>query len=144
MLVSLWIGGLQAAEKTWHLVTAKGEAIELSKVSYLLATSTETFDIVCVNGSTVSGVVSATLEERDPSGIQDIKKGDGQFSQLVGDNLIISGLKKTTQAQVLSLNGALYITQMLDDSQNVINVSKLQAGTYILNVGGTNIKFIKK
>lgn len=135
---------MQAAGKAWCLVTDKGEVVELSHVNYFLASSEETFDIVCSDGSSIKGVISISVEERNLSGIQEIRNDDGQFSQLVGDNLIVSGLKSATQAQVLSLSGVVYFTQMLNGEKEVISVSRLQPGTYILKVGETSIKFIKK
>lgn len=135
---------MQAAGKAWCLVTDKGEVVELSHVNYFLASSEETFDIVCSDGSSIKGVISISVEERNLSGIQEIRNDDGQFSQLVGDNLIVSGLKSATQAQVLSLSGVVYFTQMLNGEKEVISVSRLQPGTYILKVGETSVKFIKK
>ena len=135
---------MQAAGKAWCLVTDKGEVVELSHVNYFLASSEETFDIVCSDGSSIKGVISISVEERNLSGIQKIRNDDGQFSQLVGDNLIVSGLKSATQAQVLSLSGVVYFTQMLNGEKEVISVSRLQPGTYILKVGETSVKFIKK
>ena len=135
---------MQAAGKAWCLVTDKGEVVGLSHVNYFLASSEETFDIVCSDGSSIKGVISISVEERNLSGIQEIRNDDGQFSQLVGDNLIVSGLKSATQAQVLSLSGVVYFTQMLNGEKEVISVSRLQPGTYILKVGETSVKFIKK
>lgn len=143
-IAALWMGGLQAADKGWFIVTDKGEAVELSKVSYLLAASSETFDIVCIDSKTISGVAGVSLEEREVTGIKTIKAGDAMFSQLVGDELTISNAKAGTSMQVLSLSGIVYTTQTLKDGQNVVNVSQLQSGTYILKVGETSIKFIKK
>lgn len=134
-----------AAEKTWHIVTDKGDVIELSKVSFLLAASTETFDIVCSNGTTVSGVSGISFEQRESTSIQKVKTtNDAMFSQIVDDQLTISNAKSGTTAQVLNLSGNSIISQVLTDGQNIINVSKLQSGTYILKVGDTSIKFIKK
>ena len=135
---------VQAAEKTWHLVTDKGDAIELSNVSYLLAVSTESFDIVCKDGTTINGVSGISLEERESTGIKPINTGEAMFSQVVGDQIYISYAKAGTTAEVLSLSGIIHVSQSLTDGQNVINVSKLRSGTYILKIGDTSIKFIKK
>ena len=135
---------VQAAEKTWHLVTDKGDAIELSNVSYLLAASTESFDIVCKDGTTVNGVSGISLEERESTGVKSINTGEAMFSQVVGDQIYISYAKAGTTAEVLSLSGITHVSQSLTDGQNVINVSKLRSGTYILKIGDTSIKFIKK
>ena len=135
---------VQAAEKTWHLITDKGDAIELSNVSYLLAASTESFDIVCKDGTTINGVSGISLAEREPTGIKPINTDDAMFSQVVGDQIFISHVKAGTTAEVLSLSGIIHVSQTLADGQNIINVSKLRSGTYILKVGETSIKFIKK
>jgi hypothetical protein len=135
---------MQAADKAWFLVTDKGEAVELSKFSYLLAASSETFDIVCVDSKTISGVAGVSLEEREVTGIKALKAGDAMFSQMVGDELTISNAKAGTTMQVLSLSGIVYTNQTLKDGKNVINVSQLQSGTYLLKVGETSVKFIKK
>ena len=135
---------VQAAEKTWHLVTDKGDAIELSNVSYLLAASTESFDIVCKDGTTVNGVSGISLEERESTGVKSINTGEAMFSQVVGDQIYISHAKAGTTAEVLSLSGVIHVSQAMTDGQNIINVSKLRSGTYILKIGDTSIKFIKK
>lgn len=134
-----------AAEKTWHIVTDKGDTIELSKVSYFLATSTETFDIVCSDGTMVSRVSGISFEQRESTDIHDVKApNDAMFSQIVNDQLIISNVKPGTTAQVLDLSGNSIIIQVLTDRHNVINVSQLQTGIYILRVDDNSIKFIKK
>ena len=142
LLLSLTV--VQAAEKTWHLITDKGDAIELSNVSYLLAASTESFDIVCKDRTTVNGVSGISLEERESTGVKSINTGEAMFSQVVGDQIYISYAKAGTTAEVLSLSGITHVSQSLTDGQNVINVSKLRSGTYILKIGDTSIKFIKK
>ena len=136
--------GMQAAEKTWHLVTDKGVAVELSKISYLLAASEESLDIVCTDGTTVSGVTSIALEERESTSIESASTTESVFSKKVDGEIIISNAKANTLAQVLSPSGVTLISQTLNSGQNVINVSKLHSGTYILKVGETSIKFIKK
>jgi len=133
-----------ADEKTWHIVTDDDKAIELSAVSYLLAASTETFDIVCKDGSTISNVKGISVELRESTGIKSVNNGDAMFSQVVGDQIYISHAKAGTTAEVLSLSGIIHVSQTLADGQNIINVSKLRSGTYILKVGETSIKFIKK
>lgn len=141
----LFTVGLRAAEMTWHLVTDTDEAIELTKVSYLLASTQETFDIVCTDGTIVGNVKSIKLEKRESSGIQKTKpNGEGIFSQIVDGTLTISNAKAGTIAQVISVSGITCIAQTLTDGQNIINVSQLYQGTYILKVGDTTIKFIKK
>ena len=144
LLLLLSLSVLQAAEKTWHLVTDKGDAIELSNVSYLLAASTESFDIVCKDGTTINGVSGISLEERESTGVKSINTGEAMFSQVVGDQIYISYAKAGTTAEVLSLSGIVYVSQTLTDGQNIISVTQLRSGTYILKVGDTSIKFIKK
>ena len=142
LLLSITV--VQAAEKTWHLVTDKGDAIELSNVSYLLAASTESFDIVCKDGTTVNGVSGISLEERESTGVKSINTGEAMFSQVVGDQIYISYAKAGTTAEVLSLSGIVYVSQTLTDGQNIISVTQLRSGTYILKVGDPSIKFIKR
>ena len=139
-----WTAYAQTTEKTWFLVTDKGDAVKLSMVSYLMAASTETFDIVCTDGTTVSGVSSISLEEREETGIKTQKMGMAMFSQIVDDQITISHAKAGTTVQVLSLSGVTLCSQNLKEGANIINVSTLQSGTYILKVGDTNIKFIKR
>ena len=139
-----WTAYAQTTEKTWFLVTDKGDAVKLSMVSYLMAASTETFDIVCTDGTTVSGVSSISLEEREETGIKTQKMGMAMFSQIVDDQITISHAKAGTTVQVLSLSGVTLCSQNLKEGANIINVSTLQSGTYILKVGDTKIKFIKR
>lgn len=135
---------MHANEKTWHLVTDKGEAIELAQVNYLLAASTETFDIVLKDGSVVSSVSGIELQEIESSGISPAVNEDAVFSQVVDGEIIISNPPVGTEAKIYSYSGTLLISQKLTSGQNVINVSGITAGTYILNIGKTNVKFIKR
>ena len=135
---------IHANEKTWHLVTDKGKAIELAQVNYLLAASTETFDIVLKDGSVVNSVSGIELKEMESSGISPAVNEDAVFSQVVDGEIIISSPPAGFEAKIYSYSGTLLISQKLTSGQNVINVSELSAGTYILNIGKTNVKFIKR
>ena len=136
--------GMYANEKTWHLVTDKGDAIELANVNYLLASSTESFDIVLKDGSVINAVSGIELKEMESSGISPAVNKEATFSQTVDGELVISNSPTDSEAKIFSLSGALLISQKLTSGQNIINVSGLTAGTYILNIGKTNVKFIKR
>ena len=60
---------LYAADKTWRLVTDKGQVIDLSKVNYLLASDDESFDIVLIDGTSIGGVEGASVNSGEPESI---------------------------------------------------------------------------
>ena len=60
---------LYAADKTWRLVTGKGQVIDLSKVNYLLASDDESFDIVLIDGTSIGGVEGASVNSGEPESI---------------------------------------------------------------------------
>ncbi len=60
---------LYAADKTWRLVTDKGQVIDLSKVNYLLASDDESFDIVLIDGTSIGGVEGASVNSGKPESI---------------------------------------------------------------------------
>jgi hypothetical protein len=57
-----------------------------------------------------------------------------------------NGIQKAETAEIYSLDGRKISEQSINDNNNVINVSGLNKGVYLLKIKGTDIvqKFIKK
>ena len=84
---------------------------------------------------------NALLDEQNS--IAEKTRRDQNINNVIGQ-ITISHAKAGTTVQVLSLSGVTLCSQNLKEGANIINVSTLQSGTYILKVGDTNIKFIKR
>ncbi len=60
------------------------------------------------------------------------------------ESLVISGLAAPQTIRVYSLDGMLLQQHNADSGENVISVSNLSQGTYLLQVGAEVVKFIKQ
>ena len=82
----------------------------------------------------------------DPTGIESVRpSGDvPTLSSVMGDQLVISGTAAGQQVVVYSLAGAVLLRTVTADTQTTLNIGNLTSGVYVLKVGGTAIKFMKK
>ena len=145
--VVLLVAGQLAAQTTF-LVTVKADG---SKTQYALSDvqkivfSDNAMTVSMASGSDVSDVTCVRFTDQQ-SGIETLKK-EGRifvFPNPVQTFLTVSGVDKDTKINLLNLNGALLQSiPALDNSTNV-NVSSLQQGIYLLQIGEQTVKFIKQ
>jgi hypothetical protein len=58
--------------------------------------------------------------------------------------LVVQGIEAQHVVRVFSMQGQLLITAVADANTATVNVSGLQTGSYLLQVGAEIVKFIKQ
>ena len=76
--------------------------------------------------------------------VKDAQKGFFVIKGAVGDELRVEGAEPGTDVMIYSAGGALLMKGKTDSSLYVTNVSRLQRGVYLLQIGKQAVKFIKQ
>jgi len=99
-----------------------------------------------LNGDDATGLLLVPQEPVIETGIKNRQAESSifVFPNPVKTYLTISGVEKNVKIDVLDLNGALLQSILTQDNAANIDVSSLQQGMYLLQVGGQTIKFIKQ
>jgi len=80
----------------------------------------------------------------EPTSMNNVSANIQVFPNPTSDYLLIKGLEANQTARVFSLDGKLMSTSQTTDSETKIDVSNLQQGNYLLQIGAEIVKFIKK
>lgn len=147
--VLLTAGTTMMAEDVWYLETDTQQSIPMEDVSFLLAADDDEHFSVVTNGSgTIDGVTRATFALRTVSGVEQHLAADGGelsvFPTAASSTLDVSGCRAGSKILVTSLTGQVVMTAKAADGNATIDVSRLSAGCYILTVGNSSVKFIKR
>lgn len=137
-----------SAEDVWMLVTDAGVRVPVAEVGMLVAADdASTFSVVKIDGTgeNIAGVTSVSfVYENGPSAIKDLKTEEVSVLQdPVTSALTIMGCKGQTY-RIFDVTGSLKKSAILSDSDSKVDVSALAPGIYVLQVGKSTIKFIKK
>ena len=137
---------LQAADFKWAMITPKGQTLFMNNVGYILnSDGSSSFTIVMNDNSTIDDVTKVTFAKVDPSGVKAIEyDSDGVYAKEVEGSLIITGCHAGNKAEVYSANGQVMRSQALCGESCNIDVSTLPKGVYVLRIGNTSVKFLKK
>ena len=136
-----------AADLKWAMTTQDGKSVFMNQLAYILYTDgSSTMSIVKTDNSTIEDVTKVTFAQLDPSGISNVMadKSVTVLSRAVDSVLRISGCKDGLTASVVSASGAVVAQFTTNSGKTEIDVSSLSTGIYVLVVGNTSIKFIKK
>ena len=135
-----------AADYKWALVTQNGETVLMSDVGYILNSDNRpTFTIVKKDNSTIDDVTKVSFAKVDASGVKTVEfDSDGVYAKEVEGSLIISGCNAGNKAEVFSANGKVVRSETFGGDNCDIDVSTLPKGVYVLHIGNTAIKFLKK
>lgn len=136
-----------AADLKWAMTTQKGESVFMDEVGYILySDGSSVMSIVKKDNSAIEDVTKVTFAQLDPSGVSNVMadKGVSVLSRAVNSSLRISGCKEGSTATVVSASGAVVAQCITSSGNTAIDVSSLSSGVYVLVVGNTSIKFIKK
>ena len=135
-----------AADYKWALVTQNGETVLMSDVGYILNSDNKpTFTIVKKDNSTIDDVTKVSFAKVDASGVKAVEyDSDGVYAKEVEGSLIISGCNAGNKAEVFSANGKVVRSETFGGDNCDIDVSTLPKGVYVLRIGNTAIKFLKK
>ena len=137
---------LQAADFKWAMITPKGQTLFMNNVGYILnSDGSSSFTIVMNDNSTIDDVTKVTFAKVDASGVKTVEfDSDGVYAKEVEGSLIISGCHAGNKAEVYSANGQVMRSQALCGESCNIDVSTLPKGVYVLHIGNTSVKFLKK
>ena len=136
-----------SAQTKWYAVADGKTYVAVENVAFMLfADGAEEFAIVKNDGSAVTPVLEVTFSQQAPSAIEDVngELAVSVFPNPVVNELNLKGLREDVNAQVYSLSGAMVINAELNQENGRIDVSGLAAGTYVLKVKETTVKFVKK
>ena len=136
-----------AADLKWALTTQDGKSVFMNQVGYILYTDgSSTMSIVKTDNSTIEDVTKVSFEKRDATGISSVVAANGisMLSRVVDGCLTITGCKEGQSVTVVSAGGAVAVQTVTSGDHTNLDVSRLASGVYMLNVGKTTVKFIKK
>lgn len=146
-LVLLSATALNAADLKWALTTQDGKSVFMNQVGYILYTDgSSTMSIVKTDNITIEDVTKVSFEKLDATGISNAiaDKGISILSRVVEGCLTITGCKEGQTITVVSASGAVEVKTVTSGDHTNVDVSRLASGVYMLNVGKTTVKFIKK
>ena len=137
---------LQAADFRWAMITQKGQTLFMNNVGYILnSDGSSSFTIVMNDNSTIDDVTKVSFAKVDASGVKAVEyDSDGVYAKEVEGSLIISVCHAGNKAEVISANGQVVRSKTFGVDNCDIDVSTLPKGVYVLRIGNTAIKFLKK
>ncbi len=126
--------------------TNTGKTVKIEDVGFLLGSdSDDTFAIVIKNGETIDGVESVTfsitLDVISPIGEPENVK---IYNKAVTNILRVNNLKVGSQVLITGVDGKVLLNMTADENEMSISVADFVPGCYVLVVGDTSIKFVKK
>jgi len=146
--VVLLIAGQLFAQKS-SLITLSADGSEtvyaLSDVQKFVFKS-NTMAVNMKSGNNVTGIACIRFL---PAGQNDVKPLTPKslvfvFPNPVKTQLTVAGVKKDVKISLFSLKGTFLQSILTQDEPTVIDVSSLQQGTYLLQVGDRAVKFVKQ
>ncbi|MCI6196217.1 MAG: T9SS type A sorting domain-containing protein [Prevotella sp.] len=136
-----------ATEQKWALTTQSGESVFMDQVGYILySDGSSVMSIVKKDNSAIENVTKIVFSKMETSSISDVlvNKGISVLSRVVDESLRIKGCQDGLRFSIVSASGAEVVKGMTHSGQTDIDVSGISTGVYVLVVGETKIKFIKK
>ena len=136
LLALLMVQPAKAEESVWCIVTEWGTAIAMSDVACLVAADDETtFSIVLNDGNSVKGVHKATFNNQVPAGIREVSRTPIR----VNSEFSLEGVDPSSPVRVFDVSGKL----LLQGTAQLVKLTTLPAGIYIIQVDGTSFKIAK-
>ncbi len=136
-----------AADKVWCMVTNDGKNVAMSQISYLLAADqTEGFSIVCNNGEVLYKVSQVSFAQAEPTGIGSLiaEDKDEPAVMVASSSLRIMGVAGSEELMIYDAAGRTVMRYAITSRDETVSINALSAGLYILKVGKTSVKFLKK
>ena len=136
-----------ATDLKWAMTTQDGKSVFMNEVGYILYTDGSfTMSIVKTDNSTIENVTKVSFAQLDATGISKVVVNNGisLLSNVVESSLTVTGCKEGQIITVVSAGGAVKVKTVTSGNHTNVDVSHLTSGVYILNVGKTTVKFIKK
>lgn len=140
-----WSAIASADSTQWVMLDNIGNQVPMSQVSYLTAADgAKVFSIVKTDNSVINDVTSVSFKQEIVSGVEEVSSAAGQlFSRPVENSILISGAAGR-HATVVDMKGSVVISRSIDSDSEQIDISTLPSGVYLLKVGSSTTKFMKK
>jgi len=144
----LLIAGQLLTAQEWRIITLSADGAEatyaLTEVQKIVFEN----DAMTVNmksGSDATGISSVSFVPAQV-GVEPLKSESSVFvfPNPVKTNLTVAGVDKNVRINLLDLKGAVLQSVISQDNSTDIDVSSLQQGLYLLQVGKQTVKFIKQ
>ena len=122
---------------SWHLLTDDGKAVPVRNVVCLmLIDHDQTINVVMADGNVLKDIKSVNFAEREeddePLAVSSVIEASGSLN--------FSMLPKDTKVQIYSADGKL----LRQAEAQKIDISGLPSGTYVIKIGKTTVKMLKK
>lgn len=130
----------------WLMVTDAGMRIPMEHVGMLVvADNARTFSVIRTVGEAVSGVTSVTFSyDPSSSGITEVSATEvGILPDAVSSTVTLMGCRGR-QFTVCDMSGRIYISAVIANDSETVDVSALSGGIYVLSVCESSVKFIKR
>jgi len=92
----------------------------------------------------VADIDKIVFGEYVPSSVNDIEVRVAVYPNPTHDALLVKGLSAGQTVRVYDMQGRLLSATQTQGESTLINVSSLQNGTYLLQIGAEMVKFIKE
>jgi len=147
--VVLLLAGQLLTAQEWKLITLSADGSETSYAVSNVQRIVFENDAMTVNmksGDNVTGISRVSFLFDEETGIEYLKSKSSVFvfPNPVKTTLTVAGTEKNVRINLLNLNGALLQNMLTQDNSTDIDVSSLQQGVYLLQVGNQVVKFIKQ
>ncbi len=150
LAVALFLTSASFAQSRWCVVDAEkpnAPVALMSNVACLLTNDwTEQLTLMCKDGSLHGGFKSISFRQFDLSAVRlpEAQEGTALLASPVSEQLTLTGCKAGTTIHVYHLSGRELYKLETKEGKTEIQVGNLPAGVYLLRVGETTIKFMKK
>ena len=122
---------------SWHLLTDDGKAVPVRNVVCLmLIDHDQTINVVMADGNVLKDIKSVNFAEREV----DDEPLAVSSAIVAASSLNFSMLPRDTKVQIYSADGKL----LRQAEAQKVDISGLPSGTYVIKIGKTTVKMLKK
>lgn len=122
---------------SWHLLTDDGKAVPVRNVVCLmLVDGSKTLNVVMADGNVLTDIKSVNFAQRE----EDDEPLAVSSAIVAAGSLNFSMLPKDTKVQIYSADGKL----LRQAEAPKVDISGLPSGTYVIKIGKTTVKMLKK
>ena len=150
LTITLIVSTMLHAQVRWCIVDTSfpdQPLTTMSNVAFLMTSDYhDQLCLVCKDGTVFAQLQGVSFRQLDVTGIRHTKadREPSLFADPVGKTLTIMGCQAGLPVQVFELSGHERLSQTTGEGKTTVDVSSLSAGIWLLKVGETTIKFLKR
>lgn len=135
-----------ATAKEWMVHTDTQQRVSLSNVECLIGTDkSETFSVLLKDNTLIPDVKEVTFKHETTAGIDNVISTQEPFFAAGASTLIISNLTAPlSDINIYNLTGQRVVSVKAESGKTEIDIANLAPGAYIVAVGNSSFKFLKK